>query len=161
MTPAVNALKKAGIAFNLHEYPHDSQASSYGEEAADCLNLPTSQVFKTLIVSTHPSDNSKDLAVAIIPVSHQLNLKAVAKTLGVKKAAMADPHAAQNTTGYLLGGISPFGQKKRLSMCLDDSAEQFEKIYVSGGKRGLEIEINPQDLRKLCNARSADIKSHP
>ena len=159
MTPAIEALKKAGIQYKLHEYSHDSHASSYGEEAATCLNVSPQQVFKTLIVSGDATDNSKQLAVAIVPVSHQLDLKAVAKSLKTKKTNMADSTAAQNATGYILGGISPLGQKKRLPCTLDSSAENFKSIFVSGGKRGLEIEISPSDLVALCSAKTADIKA--
>ncbi len=159
MTPAIDALTKAGIQYQLHEYPHDSQAASYGEEAANCLNIEATRVFKTLIVSGDPTDNSKQLAVAIVPVSHQLNLKAVAKSINSKKASMADTTAAQNATGYILGGISPLGQKKRLLVTLDSSATQYQTIFVSGGKRGLEIELSPNDLIKQCNAITADIKA--
>jgi len=152
MTPAVRLLKKAGIIFTLHEYTHETQASSnnvgYGEEAASLLGISTQQVFKTLLVST----GNKQLAVAIVPASHQLNLKSVAKALGVKKVAMADPHEAEKATGYILGGISPLGQKKRLPFLLDESANQFSTIFVSGGRRGLEIELAPDDLIHLCQA---------
>jgi len=159
MTPAIDALKNAGIQFELHEYPHDSKAASYGEEAANCLNIKAERVFKTLIVSGDASDNSKQLAVAIVPVSHQLDLKAVAKSINSKKAKMADTTAAQNATGYILGGISPLGQKRRLPFILDISALNSETIFVSGGKRGLEIEISPNDLIQLCNARATNIKA--
>ncbi len=161
MTPAIEALNKAGIQYKLHEYPHDAQAtksSSYGEEAANLLNIPTEQVFKTLVISCDANDNSKQLVIAIVPVSHQLDLKALAKSLKTKKACMADSSAAQNATGYILGGISPLGQKKCLPFTLDSSALNFSSIFVSGGKRGLEIEIAPEDLIKLCKANSADIK---
>ncbi len=156
MTPAVDAAKKAGIQYTLHEYSHDSQASSYGEEAASLLNVSPNQVFKTLLIS---ATDSNQLAVAIVPVSHQLNLKSAAKALGFKKASMADPTAAENATGYILGGISPLGQKKRLPFVLDDSANEHKTIFLSAGKRGLEIELSPNDLIKLCNAKTADIKS--
>lgn len=152
MTPAVRAAKKAGIQFQLHEYPHDSHASSstlgYGEEASTLLGLSPKQVFKTLLVST----NTSQLAVAIIPVSHQLNLKLVAKALDVKKVSMADPHEAEKATGYVLGGISPLGQKKRLAFVIDESINNFSAVYVSGGRRGLEIELAPSDLVRLCQA---------
>ncbi len=152
MTPAIRAAKKAGIQFQLHEYPHDSNASSgalgYGEEAATLLGVSPDQVFKTLLVST----NTHQLAVAIIPVSHQLVLKSIAKTLGAKKVKMADPHEAEKATGYILGGISPLGQKKRLAFVIDESINNFATVYVSGGRRGLEIELAPSDLIRLCQA---------
>jgi len=159
MTPAIDALNKASIEFKLHEYSHDSKAASYGEEAAFSLNIQADRVFKTLLISQDPSDNSKALAVAIVPVSHQLDLKSVAKSLKTKKASMADSTAAQNATGYILGGISPLGQKKRLAVTLDVSALEFETIFVSGGKRGLEIELSPKDLIRMCSANTSDIKT--
>ena len=155
MTPATKAAKKAGIEFKLHEYQHDAQASSYGEEAATLLGVEPNRVFKTLLVAT----NENKLAVAIVPVSHQLNLKAVAKALKVKKVAMAKPHDAENATGYILGGISPLGQKKRLNFIIDSSSLESQTVFVSGGRRGLEIELSPMDLIQLCNAKTADIKS--
>ena len=152
MTPAVRAVKKAGTMYQLHEYPHDSQSSShamsYGEEASTLLGVSPDQVFKTLLVTT----NTNQLAVAIIPVSHQLNLKSIAKALGAKKVNMADPHEAEKATGYVLGGISPLGQKKHLPFVIDESANNFATVYVSGGRRGLEIELAPEDLIRLCQA---------
>jgi len=159
MTPAIEVLKKAGIQYTLHEYPHDSNASSYGDEAVNCLGIESSRVFKTLLVSKNTNDNSKELAVAIVPVSHQLDLKLMAKSLSTKKVLMADANAAQNATGYILGGISPLGQKKRLPFTIDSSSTQFDTIFISGGKRGLEIELSPQDLIDQCKAKLADIKS--
>ncbi|MEB8431451.1 Cys-tRNA(Pro) deacylase [Cocleimonas sp. KMM 6892] len=156
MTPAVDAAKKAGIQYTLHEYSHDSQASSYGEEAANLLDISPNRVFKTLLIA---STDSNQLAVAIVPVSNQLNLKSAAKALGFKKASMADPAEAEKATGYILGGISPLGQKKRLPFVLDETATGFGTIYVSAGKRGLEIELAPGDLIKLCNAKTANIKA--
>ena len=155
MTPAVDAAKKAGIQFKIHEYLHDSAASSYGEEAANLLNISPHQAFKTLVIA----DNDNKLAVAIVPVSHQLDLKSVAKVLRAKKVTMANPAEAEKATGYILGGISPLGQKKRLPIVIDKSANDFESIYVSAGRRGLEIELSPLDLIKLCSAISADIRS--
>jgi Cys-tRNA(Pro)/Cys-tRNA(Cys) deacylase len=156
MTPAVDAAKKAGIQYTLHEYSHDSQASSYGEEAATLLDISPNRVFKTLLIT---ATDSNQLAVAIVPVSNQLNLKSAAKALGFKKASMADPAEAEKATGYILGGISPLGQKKRLPFVLDETATGFGTIYVSAGKRGLEIELAPGDLIKLCNAKTANIKA--
>jgi Cys-tRNA(Pro)/Cys-tRNA(Cys) deacylase len=155
MTPAVDAAKKAGIQFKIHEYLHDSAASSYGEEAANLLKISPHQAFKTLVIA----DNDNKLAVAIVPVSHQLDLKSVAKVLRAKKVTMANPAEAEKATGYILGGISPLGQKKRLPIVIDKSANDFESIYVSAGRRGLEIELAPLDLIKLCSAISADIRS--
>ncbi len=150
MTPAVNALRKTPHAFQLHEYVHDPAVRSYGLEAADALQLDPARVFKTLLVTldTHP----RQMAVSILPVTHSLDLKAVAKTLAAKKAEMADPKQAERITGYLLGGISPLGQKKQLPTLLDESALAFATIFVSGGKRGLEIELCPASLIQLCAA---------
>lgn len=154
MTPATQVAKKAGIQFKIHEYQHDVAASSYGEEAATLLNIEQQRVFKTLLVSSF----DKQLAVAIVPVDKQLNLKAVAKSLGVKKVTMANPVEAEKVTGYVLGGISPLGQKKRLPFVIDYTINSFSTIYVSGGRRGLEIELSPTDLIRLCNAVLGDIR---
>ena len=155
MTPATQVVKKAGINFKIHEYPHDAAASSYGEEAAALLGVDPSRVFKTLLLAT----NDKKLAVAIVPVNKQLSLKAIAKTLGAKKVNMANPLEAEKATGYILGGISPLGQKKRLPFIIDNSIKHFETIYVSGGRRGLEIELEPTDLVSLCSAKLAKIRT--
>ncbi len=155
MTPAINAAKKAGIQFNVHEYRHDPASESYGEEAAQALKIEPSRVFKTLMVALN--GDSRQLAVAVVPVSGQLNLKAVATALRVKKVAMADPQQAQRSTGYLVGGISPIGQKKRLPTLLDDSAQAFDTVYVSAGKRGLEIELSAADLLHLTQGKAAVI----
>ena len=155
MTPATQVAKKAGIDFKIHEYSHDSNASSYGEEAAALLGIEASRVFKTLLVAS----NENKLAVAIVPVNGQLGLKAAAKALGAKKVAMANPNEAEKATGYILGGISPLGQKKRLPFIIDKSINNFETVFVSGGRRGLEIELSPADLIRLCSAKCAEIKA--
>lgn len=155
MTPAVKLLEKLKIPYQLHQYHHDDTATSYGLEAAEKLAVSAEMIFKTLVVETE----NKTLAVAIVPVEKQLNLKSIAKSLPCKKVAMADPKRVQTTTGYVLGGVSPFGQKKRLSTILDTSAKQFDNIFVSGGKRGLEIEISPKDLVKVLNAKTSAISN--
>ena len=148
MTPATKQLEKHKVPFEILQYQHDANASSFGLEAVEKLALNAEQVFKTLVVCT----DTNQLAVAIIPVNVKLNLKAIAKTLKVKKVKMADAKRVETSTGYILGGVSPLGQKKTLSTVIDASAEQFSKIYVSGGRRGLEIELSPQDLARLCRA---------
>ncbi len=149
MTPAVKVLEKAGVHFRLVEYPHDPRAPAYGEEAAQALGLPADEVYKTLIARL---DDAR-LAVAIVPVSGQLDLKALARAAGARKAVMADADEAERATGYVLGGISPLGQKRRLPAFLDVSAEPRAAIHVSGGRRGLEIRLAPGDLKRLTGAR--------
>ncbi|QIZ76942.1 Cys-tRNA(Pro) deacylase [Ferrimonas lipolytica] len=153
MTPAITAAKRAKIAFSIHQYQHDPAVASYGEEAAEALGKPLQQVFKTLLAT----DDSGTLYVAVVPVSGQLDLRALAKAVNAKKLTMANPAVAEKATGYVVGGISPLGQKKRLSLVLDSSAEQFATICVSAGRRGLEIELAPADLLKLSNGRLSDI----
>jgi Cys-tRNA(Pro)/Cys-tRNA(Cys) deacylase len=148
MTPAINSAKHAGVVFQLHEYEHDVAAHSYGGEAAEKLGVAVEQVFKTLVVKL----DGKHLAVGIVPVNCQLGLKQIAKAAGAKKAAMAEPLEVERTTGYVLGGVSPLGQKKRLATFIDLSAEAYASIYVSAGRRGLEIELAPRDLATLSQA---------
>lgn len=152
MTPACNVLKHQKITFTVHEYEHDAHAKSFGLEAAEKLNLQVNEVFKTLLVS-----DDKHFFVAILPVSHQLNLKKVASALGCKKLHMADPKDAERLTGYLVGGISPIGQKKKLKTVICESAQHLNTMYVSGGKRGLDIGLKPQDLLHVLSAQFADI----
>jgi Cys-tRNA(Pro)/Cys-tRNA(Cys) deacylase len=155
VTPAINAAKKANVEFQVLEYSHDPAAESYGEEAAELLGLNPDEVFKTLLVSL--SGHKSSLAVAVLPVSHKLSLKAIAKALGAKKAEMADPKVAERTTGYIVGGISPLGQKKALPTVVDASAEGLTRIHVSAGRRGLEIALAPQDLVSLTRGSFAPI----
>jgi Cys-tRNA(Pro)/Cys-tRNA(Cys) deacylase len=153
MTPAIDLLKKHQCPFQVFSYQHESQSSSYGLEAAEKLNLDPKLVFKTLVLQLEPAE----LVVAILPVSHQLDLKQLAKAAGRKKAAMAAPAAVERSTGYVLGGVSPLGQKKRLRTFIDQSAEHLPLIYVSAGRRGLEIEIAPTQLQALLQATFAEL----
>ena len=151
-TPATVALGTAGVAFTPHPYTHDAAAAGYGIEAAEALGVPASRVFKTLL-----ADVDGALVVAVVPVAGQLDLKALAAAVGGKKAAMADPRLAERKTGYVVGGISPVGQKTRLRTVLDRSANDFDTIFVSGGRRGFDIELVPGDLATVTGATLADI----
>ena len=153
MTPAITALDKAQRPYQLHEYTHDPATDSFGREACEKLNLDPARVFKTLVIKLE----SQDLAVAVLPVSQNLNLKDSARHLGAKKAQMADPLAVERSTGYVLGGVSPIGQKKLVPTLIDQSATTFDTIFVSGGRRGLEIELRADDLRELTNGRYASL----
>ena len=153
MTPAINELKKHKIEFTMHKYKHDPKVSNYGLEAADKLNLDASRVYKTLLVELNP----KELVVNIIPVNKSLNLKAVAIFFKSKNALMANKDEAQKATGYLLGGISDFGQKKKHRTLVDISAKSYETIYISGGKRGLDIEVSPKDIIKILNCNYEEL----
>ena len=141
------------FAITVHAYEHDPGAPSYGLEAAQKLGLDAAQVFKTLVVAL----DGKELVVGVIPVDQQLNLKALAQAAGAKKAAMADPMEVQRATGYVLGGVSPLGQKRRLRTFIDASAQSLASLYVSAGRRGLEIELAPADLALLTGARFATL----
>ena len=154
MTPAVNQAKKAKIDYTLHQYDHDPSAESYGEEAAEKLNLSPDRVFKTLVIELETGE----LAVALVPVCGMLDLKAAAGLLERKKAKMADKKDVERATGYVLGGVSPLGQKKSLAFIIDESAREFDTLFVSAGRRGLEIELSPRDLGKLTRARFGRIR---
>ncbi|MDA0185617.1 Cys-tRNA(Pro) deacylase [Solirubrobacter phytolaccae] len=151
-TPATKALERAKVAFTTHTYEHDPKHESYGLEAAERLDLDPATVFKTLV-----ADVDGKLTVAIVGVEHQLDLKALASACKAKKAQMADVKQAERTTGYVAGGISPLGQKKPLPTVIDETAELHDTIHVSGGRRGLEVELTPTDLAQLTNATFAPI----
>lgn len=152
MTPAVVAAQRAKVAYRIHEYEHDPAAPSYGLEAAEKLGLDPGQVFKTLVASVDGK-----LVVALVPVAQSLDLKALAAAVRGKRAAMADLGEAERATGYVAGGISPLGQRKRLATVVDESARRWERMYVSAGRRGVEIELAPDDLIRLCQATVAGI----
>jgi Cys-tRNA(Pro)/Cys-tRNA(Cys) deacylase len=151
-TPATTALIDAGITFTLHPYEHHDDNTSFGDEAAAALAVDRRRIFKTLV-----ADIGGQLVVAVIPVAGQLDLKALAAAFGAKKASMADPQVAARSSGYVVGGISPIGQRHALPTVVDDSADDFETIYVSAGRRGLQVELAPSDLRAITDARSVSI----
>ena len=153
MTPAINQAKKQKIEYQIHKYTHNPSHSSYGLEAVEILGLDPEKVFKTLVVQL----GNGNLAVGIVPVSKQLNMKQMAKAAGEKKAAMADAALVEKSTGYVLGGVSPLGQKKRLATIIDASATAHKTIFVSAGRRGLEIELSPDDLCRLTSGSFAEI----
>jgi Cys-tRNA(Pro)/Cys-tRNA(Cys) deacylase len=146
------ALTRAGVSFTLHEYAHDPRAASYGLEAAEALGLDPDRVFKTLL-----AELDGELVVAIVPVAARLDLKALARALGGSKAAMADPKAAERATGYVTGGISPVGQKRALRTVIDQNAAAYDVVYVSAGRRGLDLGIAPVDLAEVTGAINAEI----
>lgn len=151
-TPATQALAKLGVGFSLHTYEHDPLRGAYGLEASEALGIPPERVFKTLV-----AEADTGLAVGVVPVTGQLDLKALAAAVGGKRAAMASPAAAERATGYVIGGISPLGQRKRMPIVVDASAMKFGTIYCSGGRRGLQIEIAPTDLVRAAAAAVAPI----
>lgn len=159
MTPAIKLAKKNKISYTVHEYSHDSNVvgsgESYGQEAADKMGIAPEQVFKTLVVMLE----TKELVVAIIPVSSMLSMKQIAKAAKAKKAVMANKQDVERSTGYVLGGVSPLGQKKRLRSFIDNTAENFTTVFVSAGKRGLEIELNPTDLAQLLSAHFSELNA--
>jgi len=151
-TAATIALERAKIPFTLHEYAHDPRHGSYGLEASEALGIPPERMFKTLVAAVDGA-----LAVGVVPVHRQLDLKALAAAVGGKKAAMAEVAAAERATGYVAGGISPIGQKRRLPVVVDSSALALGTMFCSAGRRGLEVEIAPGDLIKATGAKIAAI----
>ncbi len=153
MTPAIAQVKKLRIPHTIHHYRHQPGETDYGREAVEKLGLDAWRVFKTLVVEL----DQNILAVAILPVPAQLSMKQLARTAGARRASMAEPAVVERATGYLLGGVSPLGQKKRLPAWIDNSAENLATIFVSGGRRGLELEIAPGDLARLAGAGFAPL----
>jgi Cys-tRNA(Pro)/Cys-tRNA(Cys) deacylase len=151
-TPALTTLTEAGVDHTVHEYDHDPRADSYGTEAADALGLSPDRVFKTLLAEVDGA-----LTVAVTPVTGQLDLKALARAVGGRKAVMADAEVAQRATGYVVGGISPLGQRRSHPTVLDASGPDHATIYVSAGRRGLEVELAAADLVRLTGAVVAPI----
>ena len=154
-TTATIALDRAKVPFTLHEYEHDPRSGSYGIEASDALGVPPERVFKTLVAAV----DGGTLAVGVVPVHRQLDLKALAAAVGGKKAIMAEAAVAERATGYVVGGISPVGQKRRLPIVIDASALEFTAVFCSAGRRGLQMEIAPADLIKATGAKVAGIAS--
>ena len=152
-TAATALLERQGIPYTVHTYSHDPQHASYGIEASEALGVAPEQVLKTLV-----ADVDGTLTVGVVPVSAQLDLKALAAAAGGKKAVLADPAAAERATGYVVGGISPLGQRKRLPVVLDASAMDFATVFCSAGRRGLEIELAPADLVRAAGATVASIR---
>ena len=152
-TTATIALERAKIPFALHEYAHDPRADSFGLEASAALGVPPERLFKTLVATV----DGGALAVGVVPVNRQLDLKALAAAVGGKKAIMAEAAVAERATGYVVGGISPVGQKRRLPIVIDASALEFTAVFCSAGRRGLQMEIAPADLIKATGAKVADI----
>jgi len=151
MTPAIEQARRAGIEYRVHQYEHDPVSESWGLEAAQKTGVPAARVFKTLVVELAGGD----LAVGVVPVSAMLSLKLVARAAGARKAAMARPADVERSSGYVLGGVSPLGQKKPLPTFVDTSAGDFATIYVSAGRRGVEIELAPVDLLRLTRGKFA------
>jgi len=152
VTPAVVALDAAGISYTIHEYERGEDLRDFGREAAEQLGLDHDQVFKTLVVVA-----DDELIVAVVPVSCQLSMKRVAAAVGAKRAVMCEPARAERSSGYIVGGISPIGQRKPLRTVVDESAELFDVVYVSGGRRGLDIGLAPSDMVHILDAVVAPI----
>lgn len=165
ITPATSVLTQRGVAFAVHTYTHERGVVAYGDEATkflvDTLGVSPDQVFKTLVVTCGAGSGRSTLAVAVLPVPSTLSLKAMASALGVGKTAMADPAAVRRSTGYVLGGVSPLGQRTILPTVVDSSALRHERVFCSGGRRGLEIELDPAELVGATMATVADIRRLP
>jgi len=146
MTPCIDTLKKRNISHTIYKYKHDPKSKSYGIEAVEMLGLDENRVFKTLVISA-----DEQLAVAIVPVSSKLNFKLFAKAIGAKKVEMAEVSKVENSTGYILGGVSPIRQKNKLKTFIDSSAKMLDTIFVSAGRRGLEVELKPDDLAEAVD----------
>jgi Cys-tRNA(Pro)/Cys-tRNA(Cys) deacylase len=153
MTPAINALRKAGVPFTLHEYEHDPHTTAFGDEVVRRLGQDPARVFKTLVAEVE----GKGLVVGIVPVAASLDLKALAAAVGGKRASMAGVPEAERATGYVTGGISPLGQRRRLPAVIDESASIWPTVFVSAGRRGLQLELAPADLARIAGARPAPI----
>lgn len=156
-TPALLALEAAGVAHTVHHYHHDENERAYGDEAARELGVDPSRVFKTLVLDT--DTEGKHLAVVVVPVTSQVDLKAAAQALGVKRVALADRQVASQRTGYVPGGISPLGQRHRLPTVVDSSITEASSVFVSGGRRGLDVELSGDDLVRMTRARLAPVAS--
>ena len=154
-TPATDALARAGVSFVLHPYDHDAESTNYGDEAATALGVDPLRIFKTLVIDVGQA--RPELAVAVVPVAGQLSLKNAAQALGAKRAAMADKALVARSTGYVLGGVSPVGQRAVLPTVIDETAQLWDTIYVSAGKRGLQVELAADDLARVTGATFADI----
>lgn len=154
-TPATLALTRAGVRFVVHEYAHNPAAHSFGDETVEALGLDAARVFKTLVVDL--AGGGPPIVCAVVPVTGQLDLKALAQAAGAKRATMADPAAAERITGYVVGGISPLGQKRQLPVYIDASALRLPSILVSGGRRGMSVEVAAADLAALLGADFADL----
>lgn len=155
-TPATVVLTNAGVEFSIVEYDHDPSVRNFGDETIELLGLDPERVFKTLVVDINPGGKPQ-LAVGVVPVAGLLDLKAIAAALSAKKAEMADPKAAERSSGYVVGGISPLGQRTPLPTVIDETAQLFDTIYCSAGRRGMQINLAPDDLAACCSAVFADI----
>jgi Cys-tRNA(Pro)/Cys-tRNA(Cys) deacylase len=155
-TPATHVVSSAGIVYRIHEYAHDPSAESYAHEASQALDIEPARVHKTLVIAVK-RDPRDELVVAVVPADATCDLKAVAVAAGARKADLADPRDAQRSTGYVLGGISPLGQRQPLTTLIDEEAQLWDTIYVSGGRRGLEIELSAQDLATLTRGTFAPL----